>query len=63
VTEQHQTSLLTPKVKIFYSVKTKSPIIQETIDLSILLGKDKIIGRESPEDWGFKNLDLLWSEG
>jgi putative nucleotidyltransferase with HDIG domain len=63
VTEQHQTSLLTPKVKIFYSVKTKSPIIQETIDLSVLVGKDKIIGRESPEDWGFKNLDLLWSEG
>jgi putative nucleotidyltransferase with HDIG domain len=63
VTEQHQTSLLTPKVKIFYSVKTKSPIIQETIDLSTLLGKDKIIGRESPEDWGFKKLDLLWSEG
>ncbi len=61
VIEQHQTALLTPKVKVFYSVKTKSPIIQETIDLSLLLGKDKIIGRESPEDWGFKNLDLLWN--
>lgn len=61
VVEQHPTSLLTPKVKIFFSVKTKSPIIQETIDLSVLIGKDKIICRESPEDWGFKNLDLLWS--
>ncbi|MDZ7924323.1 MAG: hypothetical protein U5M23_09700 [Marinagarivorans sp.] len=61
VTEQHQTSLLTPKVKIFYSVKTKTPIIQETIDLSTLLGKDKIIGREAPEDWGFRNLDELWT--
>lgn len=61
VVEQHQTSLLTPKVKIFFSVKTKSPIIQETIDLSLLVGKDKIICRESPEDWGFKNLDRLWS--
>jgi len=63
VVEQHQTALLTPKVKIFYSVKTRSPIIQETIDLSLLAGKDKIISRESPEDWGFKNLDLLWTEG
>ena len=61
VVEQHQTSLLTPKVKIFFSIKTKSPIIQETLDLSLLIGKDKIICRESPEDWGFKNLDRLWS--
>jgi putative nucleotidyltransferase with HDIG domain len=62
VVEQHPTSLLTPKVKIFFSVKTKSPIIQETIDLSLLVGKDKIICRESPDDWGFKNLDRLWSD-
>jgi len=62
VIEQHQTALLTPSVKVFYSIKTKSPIIQETIDLSLTTSKDKIIGRESPEDWGFKNLDLLWSE-
>ena len=55
------TSLLTPKVKIFFSAKTKSPIIQETIDLSLLVGKEKIIGRESAEDWGFKNLDALWT--
>lgn len=54
-------SLLTPKVKIFFSAKTKSPIIQETIDLSLLVGKEKIIGRESAEDWGFKNLDALWT--
>jgi hypothetical protein len=61
VIEQHATSLLQPKVKVFFSIKTRSPIIQETLDLSQLTGKEKIIGRESPEDWGFKNLDLLWS--
>lgn len=55
------TSLLTPKVKIFFSAKTKSPIIQETLDLSLLVGKEKIVGRESAEDWGFKNLDALWT--
>lgn len=61
VVEQHPVSLLQPKVKVFFSIKTRSPIIQETLDLAQLTGKDKIIGRESPEDWGFKNLDRLWS--
>lgn len=61
VVEQHESSLLSPKVKVFFSAKTKMPIIQETLDLAALVGKDKIIGRESPDDWGFKNLDMLWS--
>jgi putative nucleotidyltransferase with HDIG domain len=61
VIEQNEASLLLPKVKIFFSAKTKMPIIQEVLDLAKLQGKDKIIGRESPDDWGFKNLDLLWS--
>lgn len=61
VIEQNDASLLMPKVKIFFSAKTKMPIIQEVLDLAVLQGKEKIIGRESPDDWGFKNLDLLWS--
>ncbi len=61
VTEQNETSLLTPKVKVFFSAKMKTPILQETLDLSKLIGKEKIIGRESPDDWGFRNLDELWS--
>lgn len=61
VTEQSETSLLTPKVKVFFSAKMKTPIMQETLDLSKLIGKEKIIGRESPDDWGFRNLDDLWS--
>jgi len=61
VTEQSEASLLTPKVKVFFSAKMKTPILQETLDLSKLIGKDKIIGRESPDDWGFRNLDELWS--
>ncbi len=61
VVEQNESSLLSPRVKVFYSAKTKMPIIQETLDLVKLVGKEKIIGRESPDDWGFKNLDVLWS--
>jgi putative nucleotidyltransferase with HDIG domain len=62
VTEQSEKSLLTPTVKVFFSIKLKTPILQETLDLSKLIGKEKIIGRESPEDWGFRNLDDLWTE-
>lgn len=61
VIEQNEGSLLTPVVKVFFSAKTKMPIIQETLDLAKQQGIDKIIGRESPDDWGFKNLDVLWS--
>jgi putative nucleotidyltransferase with HDIG domain len=60
ITEQSETSLLTPKVKVFFSATFKMPILQETLDLSTLIGKEKIIGRESPDDWGFRNLDDLW---
>jgi putative nucleotidyltransferase with HDIG domain len=60
VIEQSETSLLSPKVKVFFSIKMKTPIMQETLDLSKLQGKDKILGRESAEDWGFRNLDDLW---
>jgi len=62
VTEQNESSLLTPKVKVFYSAKLKSPVAQETLDLAQLVGKEKIIGRESLDDWGFKNLDAFWME-
>nr|WP_215731052.1 HD-GYP domain-containing protein [Pseudomonas lalucatii] len=61
VLEQHEHSLLTPKVKVFFSAKSKQPIPQEVIDLSKLAGRERIIGRESAADWGFRNLDELWS--
>ena len=57
VMEQHEKSLLTPKVKVFFSAKAKTPIMQEILDLSKLVGRDKIIGRESAEDWGFRNIE------
>jgi putative nucleotidyltransferase with HDIG domain len=62
VTEQSEKSLLTPKVKVFFSARLRTPIMQETLDLSQLIGADKIVGREAPEDWGFRNLDDLWSQ-
>jgi putative nucleotidyltransferase with HDIG domain len=61
VLDQHATSLLMPKVKVFFSAKSKTPIAQEIIDLAKLIDRDKIVSRESAADWGFRNLDELWT--
>ena len=61
VLDQSPTSLLTPKVKVFFSAKAKMPIPQEVIDLSQWVGRDKIVARESAVDWGFRNIDELWT--
>jgi putative nucleotidyltransferase with HDIG domain len=61
VMEQQATSLLAPRVKVFFSAKSKTPIEQEVLDLSKLVGRDKIVARESAEEWGFRNIDTLWT--
>ncbi|WP_108095385.1 HD-GYP domain-containing protein [Pseudomonas sp. GV071] len=61
VMDQHATSLLTPRVKVFFMAKSKTPIQQQVIDLAKLVGREKIIGREAPEDWNFPRLEELWS--
>ncbi|MGA8133068.1 MAG: HD-GYP domain-containing protein [Pseudomonas gingeri] len=60
VIEQHERSLLTPKVKVFFMAKGRTPILPKIIDLAKVAGEDKIIGRESAESWGFHNLDEIW---
>ncbi|MFJ7142602.1 HD-GYP domain-containing protein [Pseudomonas protegens] len=62
VLEQHPDSLLAPKVKVFFSTRSKMPLPQRVLDLSRLQGQERIVGREAPEDWDFKQLDQLWSE-
>lgn len=61
VLEQQAGSLLTPRVKVFFSAKSKAPIAQEVLDLAQLAGRDKIVGRESAADWGFRHTDELWT--
>ncbi|WP_286789251.1 MULTISPECIES: HD-GYP domain-containing protein [unclassified Pseudomonas] len=61
VVEQNPKSLLTPTVKVFYDARHKKPIGHGVIDLPRLKGYDRIIGRESPEAWGFDNLSTLWT--
>jgi len=54
VVEPHETSLLTPKVNVFYSTKSQTYIKPQTVDLSRGVGfggGDKILRHESAEKW------------
>jgi len=54
VVEPHPTSLLTPKVNVFYSTRSDTYIKPETVDLARGLGfggADRILHHESPDKW------------
>ena len=54
VVEPHETSLLTPKVNVFYSTKSQTYIKPQTVDLARGMGYgggDKIVRHESPDKW------------
>lgn len=60
VTEQNPASALTPKVKVFFSSRSKLPVPPELIDLGRPRCSDRIVGRESNENWKFQHLaDLV----
>ena len=59
VVEQNPQVLVSPKVKAFYSTKSQMPMPPQMIDLT--RSSDKIVGRENPQTWGFKQLDELWA--
>ncbi|WP_269143663.1 HD-GYP domain-containing protein [Massilia phyllostachyos] len=62
VIEPHETSLLTPKVNVFFSTKNQAYIKPQTLDLSKPFGfggGDKIVRHESPEKWQVNPLQFL----
>jgi len=61
VVEQSDKSLLTPRVKVFFSTKSKAYVVPELLDLSRPGVTEKIVGREDAAQWGIKNLDDLWA--
>ncbi len=61
VIEQNEKSLLAPRVRVFFNARTRAHLPREVVDLARLVGRDKILGRESPAQWGFRDLDELWS--
>ena len=57
------TSLLKPKVRVFFSTASKAYIAAELIDLARPGMLDKIVAREDAEKWGLKNIDRYWLDG
>jgi putative nucleotidyltransferase with HDIG domain len=53
-------SLLTPKVRVFYSLRSRQSIPMQVVDLAESGCDDSIIGAEDREQWEFKDLDDLW---
>lgn len=60
IVEQNEKSLVTPKVKVFYSTKSNVRIAPQLIDLRHAEQGEKIVGREDPEKWDFPDLVSLW---
>lgn len=63
VIEQNARSLIKPKVKVFFSLRSKMPLKQVVLDLFSQGKDDAIEAREPFERWNFPYLDELWQEG
>lgn len=61
VVEQTEKSLLVPRVKVFFSIKSNIRLIPEVLDLSKPNAKDKIISHEDPAKWAIDDIHELWS--
>lgn len=61
VVEQSERSLLTPHVKVFFSIRSGTRIAPRLLDLSRPGCSDRIVTRESPEKWQLTGLEALWA--
>ncbi len=62
VIDQSPSSLLTPVVRVFYSIHAKARIAMEDIDLSKPNCNDKVIKNEDPRTWDIHDLNAIWSQ-
>ena len=61
VIEQSPQSLLTPVVKVFFSIKSGNYQTPRLLDLADPKAGDKIVSREDAAKWGVKDLDRFWA--
>ena len=62
VVEQNAGSLVTPVVKVFYSMRTEMPIMPARLDLARAGCNDRIVGREAGAAARFPHLNELWTD-
>jgi putative nucleotidyltransferase with HDIG domain len=61
VCEQNPESLVSPKVKVFFSTRSQLHIPPEMLNLANPACADRIAARESNAQWKFSQLDELWA--
>jgi HD-GYP domain-containing protein (c-di-GMP phosphodiesterase class II) len=59
VVEHNPEAPVTPRVKVFYSLRSQMTVPVENLDLSRSGCRDRIVGRESNAHWRFPFLDKL----
>jgi hypothetical protein len=62
VLDQNPKNPTLPRVRAFYSTKDQEKIEQEDLNLVYRIGKDAIVSREQPEDWGFEDWDKMGAD-
>ncbi|MFZ6846661.1 HD-GYP domain-containing protein [Undibacterium sp. RuRC25W] len=60
IEQQIGKSLLAPKVRVFFSVKSMAYIVPELLDLAGPGLQDRIANREDPGKWGIKDINQYW---
>jgi len=61
VVENHEHSLLRPKVKVFFSTQSKVRIAPEIVDLAQAGTQNRIVGRVDPAAFGLTRVDEVWA--
>ncbi|AKC86974.1 HD-GYP domain-containing protein [Pseudoxanthomonas suwonensis] len=61
VLEQRPEALSAPLVRVFFSARSRTQILQRDLDLSAPGCDERIVGIESPAQWGFRELVKLWA--
>ena len=57
VIEQGESSLLRPKVRVFFSAKARAYIMPKVVDLSLAGNQDRVASPENPATWGVSNVE------
>jgi len=60
VVEQNDTSMLKPRIRVFFSARNNTPIPQQVFDLASPACREEIAGVEQAQDWGLENLERFW---
>lgn len=60
VIEPSEVSLLAPRIKVFYAIRTQQRLTPYIVDLAALTCDERIATHENPDDWPFDDLESLW---